>query len=208
MNNLKIGQVFRNYKAICEWLDVKPASGNTKISHMKDFDRYCKYHKDGNKFVIDEVYDMPLERENNRYLIEKEYIVESQSNRLNGVYTIALDDSLYIGSTISGFRGRFHQHKFGSQRHTKEMLDKGALFQVLWGSEVEDEYIIREAEQMYIDYFMANKDWNLVNKKEETICLSEKKKKYKNKTIKIDERQYELALQILKDNGIMIEGDK
>ena len=67
MNNLKVGQVFKNYKAICEWLEVKPASGNTKIAHMKDFDRYCKYHKDGNKFVIDEVYDVPLERENNRY---------------------------------------------------------------------------------------------------------------------------------------------
>lgn len=66
---LKVGQVFKNYKAICEWLGVKPASGNTKISHMKEFDRYCKYHKDGNKFIIDEIYDVPMDkvdkRENN-----------------------------------------------------------------------------------------------------------------------------------------------
>ena len=63
---LKVGQVFKNYKAICEWLGVKPASGNTKISHMKEFDRYCTYHKEGNKFVIDEVYDEIQEKEDNR----------------------------------------------------------------------------------------------------------------------------------------------
>lgn len=66
MVELKVGQVFKNYKSICEWLGVKPASGNTKISHMKEFDRYCTYHKEGNKFVIDEVYDTPLDKKDGR----------------------------------------------------------------------------------------------------------------------------------------------
>lgn len=66
MSNLICGQIFKNYKSICEWIGVKPATGNTKIAHMKEFDRYCKYHKEGNKFIVDEVYATPLDRVDNR----------------------------------------------------------------------------------------------------------------------------------------------
>lgn len=212
---LKVGQVFKNYKAICEWLRVKPASGNTKISHMKEFDRYCTYHKEGNKFVIDEVYDIPMDkvdkRENNGgrvYRKEyKEYLPTEDEDCLNGVYAIAKDNEIYIGSTCDSFRSRFKGHKTGKQEHTKRMIQDGGVFQILWISDVEDENIIRSVEQMYIDYFMASPDWKVINRKEETVCLSEKTK-HKNKIIKVDERQYELALEILRQNGIIIGGDK
>lgn len=212
---LKIGHVFKNYKAICEWLGVKPASGNTKISHMKEFDRYCKYHKDGNKFIIDEVYDVPRDkvdrRENNscrRYRKEyKGYLPTEYEDGLSGVYAIVNSDEIYVGSTCEGFRSRFRSHTNGKQEHTKKMLQDGGIFQILWVSDVEDETIIRSVEQMYIDYFMVNPDWKVINRKEETVCLSEKTR-YKNKTIKVDERQYELALEILRQNGIMIGGTK
>lgn len=64
--NIVIGQVFKNYKAVCEWLDVAPADGNSKNAHIKEFERYCKYHKEGNKYIIDEVYDEPLNKVDNR----------------------------------------------------------------------------------------------------------------------------------------------
>lgn len=58
------GQIFKNYNKICEWLGVKPSKngGNTKIAHIKEFERYCKYHKEGQKYIVDEVYDEPLEK--------------------------------------------------------------------------------------------------------------------------------------------------
>ena len=207
---LKVGQVFKNYKAICEWLGVKPASGNTKISHMKEFDRYCKYHKEGNKFVIDEVYDEIQEKEDNRKSMLRDnagYLLTEDEDDLIGVYAIANGNAIYVGSTCDSFRNRFNGHKNGKQQHTKEMIQDGGVFQILWTSDVEDENIIRSIEQMYIDYFMASPYWKVINRKEETVCLSEKTK-YKNKTIKVDERQYELALEILRQNGIIIGGEQ
>lgn len=40
-------------------LDIKVSSGNTKINQLKELSFYCKYHKKGNKFIIDEVYKQP-----------------------------------------------------------------------------------------------------------------------------------------------------
>lgn len=54
--NLEVGQVFKNYKDICEWLGVEPTKGKGRQYHIKEFERYCTYHKEGQKFVIDEVY--------------------------------------------------------------------------------------------------------------------------------------------------------
>lgn len=66
MNKLEVGQMFKNYKAICEWLNVEPSAGNSKTAHIKEFERYCKYHKNGQKYIIDEVYDNPLPKIENR----------------------------------------------------------------------------------------------------------------------------------------------
>lgn len=62
MDKLEEGQIFKNYKAVCEWLEVNPAEGNSKKAHITEFERYCKYHKEGQKFVIDEVYNIPLDK--------------------------------------------------------------------------------------------------------------------------------------------------
>lgn len=85
MNNLVAGQIFKNYKEVCEWLGVIPASGNTKISHMKEFDRYCTYHKEGNKFIIDSVNEIPLDKidgrdGNSEYYEDLETIILSTLN--------------------------------------------------------------------------------------------------------------------------------
>ena len=66
MNKLELGQVFKNYKAVCEWLNVTPTTGTAKMAQIKEFERYCKYHKEGQKFIIDEVYKTPHEKIDNR----------------------------------------------------------------------------------------------------------------------------------------------
>jgi len=62
MVKLETRQIIKNYKMLCELLGVVPSSGNTKISQLKDFERYCTYHKDGNKYIIDEVFSTPKEK--------------------------------------------------------------------------------------------------------------------------------------------------
>lgn len=208
------------YKQMCEVLNLKYYSGGkSKQLQIKDIGRYYELYKVKTKHMIVSKRECVLEKQDKRkdtsgnnagYRKEYDgYNVEKNRDNDNGVYCIALNENLYIGSTGTTFRKRFQAHIGGKngQPHTKEMLNNGGLFQELWISDVDDEYIIREVEQMYIDYFMANKYWSIANRMEETVCLSEKKKRYKNKTIKVDERQYELALEILKEHGIMIGGE-
>lgn len=56
------GQTFKNYNTICEWLGVKPTKGKGRQYHIKEFERYCTYYKDKNKFIVDEVFDNPTDK--------------------------------------------------------------------------------------------------------------------------------------------------
>lgn len=66
IENLKEGMILKNYKELCSVLGIKPSNGNTKISQMKELERNIKYHKNGNKFVIDEIYKEVKEKMDKR----------------------------------------------------------------------------------------------------------------------------------------------
>lgn len=57
INNLSVGQIIKSYRQLCEILGIEVAGGNSKKAQMKELERFVKYHKEGNKFVIDEIYD-------------------------------------------------------------------------------------------------------------------------------------------------------
>lgn len=57
LENICEGLIVKNYKEMCELLEETIKAGNSKISQIKEWERYFKYHKDGNKFVIDEIYE-------------------------------------------------------------------------------------------------------------------------------------------------------
>lgn len=65
-NILKSGMIFKNYKALCELMGWKVATGNAKKSQFKQLDTLCKWNKEGNKIVIDEVYEVALAKVDNR----------------------------------------------------------------------------------------------------------------------------------------------
>ena len=56
---LEVGE-YKNYKAICEAMGWEITSGNSKKKQMKDLNNLCNYHKEGNKFIIDEVFENPI----------------------------------------------------------------------------------------------------------------------------------------------------
>lgn len=62
---LKKGQVIKNYKELCIILNVECSSGNAKKAHIKEFERYCNFHKEGNKYIVDEVFDSPKPKQYN-----------------------------------------------------------------------------------------------------------------------------------------------
>lgn len=66
VENIKKDIIFKSYKHMCEVLELKVTSGNSKVSQFKELDRYCRYHKEGNKIIIDEVYEEIKSKDDNR----------------------------------------------------------------------------------------------------------------------------------------------
>lgn len=86
VENLKEGQVVKNYKELCILLDEKQKTGNSKMAQYKELERHISYHKEGNKFIIDKIYDKPLNIKDGR----KE--VSESDPRRDGVNSIYRDD--------------------------------------------------------------------------------------------------------------------
>jgi len=65
--NLQVGQVISNYKELCEIFGLKYSKGSkNRKYHLREVERYCTYHKEGNRYIIDQVYETPLEAIDNR----------------------------------------------------------------------------------------------------------------------------------------------
>lgn len=60
--NLHEGLVFKSYRQLCSALGATIEAGNTKLSQFKEWNCHFSYHKDGNKFIIDEIYSEVKER--------------------------------------------------------------------------------------------------------------------------------------------------
>lgn len=66
IKNISEGMVAKNYKQMCELLGEKVKGGESKRSQLKEWERYFSFHKEGNKLVVDNIYETPLEREDGR----------------------------------------------------------------------------------------------------------------------------------------------
>lgn len=64
IENLKVGMILNNYKALCEILVIKPKTGASKLSQLKEFNRFFIHHRDGNKYIIDDIFELPLPKLN------------------------------------------------------------------------------------------------------------------------------------------------
>ena len=63
---LEKGIVIKNYKELCRLANIEVKTGDSKKAQLKELERYCKYIKIGNKFVIDEIYEKPKDKEDGR----------------------------------------------------------------------------------------------------------------------------------------------
>ncbi|EIW6613677.1 hypothetical protein QTI99_06330 [Clostridium perfringens] len=82
IENLEVGKVIKNYKELCGLLGIKVTSGKSKKLQLEDLERYCVYHKEGNKFVVDEIYENPLPK------------LDGRINGNNNVYVEEIGDIL------------------------------------------------------------------------------------------------------------------
>ena len=59
---LELGKTYKNYKHLCEILEEQIKAGNAKKAQLKMWEGYFSHSKDGNKFIITEIFDNPVEK--------------------------------------------------------------------------------------------------------------------------------------------------
>lgn len=82
INNLKVGQVIKNYKELCEILDIesKKSGSNSHKAQHKEFNRYFEFEKQGHKYIIKNIHDKPKDK------------IDNRSNNIGGNNTVFADD--------------------------------------------------------------------------------------------------------------------
>lgn len=65
---LTTGMVVKNYKILCGLLGQEVKDGKSKKLQLEDWKRYFDWEKSGQKFIITDIYDTPLTKEDKRKL--------------------------------------------------------------------------------------------------------------------------------------------
>lgn len=63
---LVIGMIIKNYKELCTILNEETKTGKAKQLQLKNWKRYFDWERDGQKFIIVDIYDTPLPKEDLR----------------------------------------------------------------------------------------------------------------------------------------------
>lgn len=66
LSNIKVGDVYKNYPALCDALNIKPALGKGKKWQQDNIQRYLSYEKKGHSFTITEIFETPIEKQENK----------------------------------------------------------------------------------------------------------------------------------------------
>ena len=48
---------YKNYKELCKAMEWEEKAGNSRVKQLKELDSLCTYYKEGNKFIIVEIYE-------------------------------------------------------------------------------------------------------------------------------------------------------
>lgn len=76
LSNIKDGMIIKNYKELCKLLNEKEKTGKSKQLQLKEWKRYFDYDKHGQNFIINIIYDEPLNNnQKNIYIKHIEYIL-------------------------------------------------------------------------------------------------------------------------------------
>jgi len=133
--------------------------------------------------------------------INTQFEIPRYNENKTGVYSITLDNNIYIGSTVKGFRERFREHIYKNNplTHTYEMMQNGGIFKTLWiAKDGTEELTIRQKEKEYIECYIGLSEWNVINLKYGY------KTAYNN--IKIKKNDYDTVVSLLQDNNIYYKG--
>lgn len=84
LDKLTEGLIIKNYKELCKLINLEVSAGNTKKAQLKDLERYCDYEKQGNKFVIKEIYKDIKEKIDMRTIVKENDKRHDGNNNIYG----------------------------------------------------------------------------------------------------------------------------
>lgn len=171
---LQEGQVFKNYKELCSFLDIPYCGGKQKKYLKINMNKYFRVSKKGNKIIIGENFNKNLfedivAKQNRHSTLYKQFNIDLSKKKFIGVYCITLENQIYIGSTINSLWGRYLQHfrnKKNRDNRTYLLLQSGGVFSALSiynKNQNITEKQIRDEELKFINKYRKNPDWIVVN---------------------------------------------
>lgn len=84
---MKVGQIFKSQKELCEYIGVEyKDSTNSRKAQLKEFDMRFKWHKEGRKIIIDEIFKELREKVDNRKGNSGKSIGSRENNNIYGKY--------------------------------------------------------------------------------------------------------------------------
>lgn len=205
-SNVKVGDEFKSFAEMCDALGVDSRNGASRGRIANEISRYIDYEVEKRKHTIVNIHKPPKDRvdrrrDGNSFIEYENFLVPKRYMNRIGVYQIRLDNKIYIGSTIVGFRSRFMQHMSENNTlmpRTREMLLNGGLFSVVEYMDNCTEQEIRSRESEYISSYTESNYWNCINER-----MPDSSNKENMKTIRIKESFYEEAILLLRENGLI-----
>lgn len=98
IEKLKEGMVIKNYKELCNLLGLKVLNGKSKVYQIQNMERYFSYHKNGNKFIIDEIYDTPKLKEDKRIIGDRSKYTQDFEIIMTGLLYNKMDEDSVVMS--------------------------------------------------------------------------------------------------------------
>ena len=136
--------------------------------------------------------------------------ISKEDEHKSGVYKIQLDNDIYIGQT-NDFKRRFYQHYYGQNirykgfgADTEKLLKNGGTFEVLEFENNIEQRLLKE--NYWVQYYNKN-GYNILNTEKLLSNKNslQKRNKPNTKCIKVLTKNYNEAIQLLKDKGLLYE---
>ena len=199
-----------SYRELTNFLELPYLRGYSKDKQLNELSKICKIEKDKTKYKITEIYDEIIDDNRRKSHFSELTNISKEDEHKSGIYKIQLDNDIYIGQT-NDFKRRFYQHYYGQNirykgfgADTEKLLRNGGSFEVLEFEDNVEQRLLKE--NYWVKYYSQN-DYNILNTEKLLSNKNSRQKRNKPNTkyIKVLAKNYNEAIQLWKDKGLLYE---
>ena len=199
-----------NYRELTNFLELQYIRGYSTDKQLNELSKICKIEKNKTRYKITEIYDEIIDDNRRKSHFSELTNISKEDEHKAGIYKIQLDNDIYIGQT-NDFKRRFYQHYYGQNirykgfgADTEKLLRNGGSFEVLEFEDNVEQRLLKE--NYWVQYYSQN-GYNILNTEKLLSNKNSRQKRNKPNTkyIKVLAKNYNEAIQLLKDKGLLYE---